>query len=148
MKKGFTLGELTITLIIITVVVIVTLPITLNKMKKVDSYSYYMGYNVAQDIWANLSSDLIPDENTSSSSDDGNSDDGDSSTVVIPDDDEPEEPEEPLGKCKVTHIDVGQDDRPIGGMTYENVTKKECDNHAADSCGYNCATDVQWTQYN
>ena len=71
MKKGFTLGELTITLIIITMVVIVTLPITLNKMKKVDSYSYYMGYNVAQDIWANLSSDLIPDENTSSSSDDG-----------------------------------------------------------------------------
>ncbi len=133
MKKGFTLGELTITLIIISMVVIVTLPITLNKMKRVENDAYYMGYNAAVDIWANVSENLQPEVTYD--------DPGET-------DETPDEPEEPLGRCRVRYIDVGQDDRPMGGRTYENLTRKECDNHAADSCGFNCATDVQWTQYN
>ena len=53
-RQGFTLGELTIVLIVITIVVIVTLPITLSKMKKVDYDSYYMGYSLMKDISANV----------------------------------------------------------------------------------------------
>ena len=37
-----------------TLVVMVTLPITLSKMKKVDYYSYYMGYNAVKSISANV----------------------------------------------------------------------------------------------
>lgn len=147
MKKGFTLGELTITLIIITVVVIITLPITLNKMKRVDGDAYYMGYDTAVDIWANLSSDLQPEVTYEYPDDDGSNPGSGGGGGSNPPEPEPE-PEKQLGTCEVTHIDVGQDDRPIGGMTYENVTEEECYVHSADSCGYNCATDVEWTPYN
>ena len=53
-RRGFTLGELSIVLVVMTLVVMVTLPITLSKMKKVDYYSYYMGYNAVKSISANV----------------------------------------------------------------------------------------------
>ena len=58
-RQGFTLGELTITLIVITIVVIVTLPITISKMKKVDYNSYYMGYSLMKDISANALPEIL-----------------------------------------------------------------------------------------
>ena len=53
-RRGFTLGELSIVLVVMTLVVMVTLPITLSKMKKVDYYSYYMGYMAVKDMSANI----------------------------------------------------------------------------------------------
>ena len=55
-RQGFTLGELTIALVVITLVVCVTLPITLGKMKKVDYTSYWMGYNTM----INISKEILP----------------------------------------------------------------------------------------
>ena len=49
-RQGFTLGELTITFIVISLLVIVTLPITYSKMKKVDYVSYYTGYEAVKNI--------------------------------------------------------------------------------------------------
>lgn len=51
-NSGFTLGELTIAMIVVTLVVCITLPITISKMRKVDNVSYYLGYKTAQDIWS------------------------------------------------------------------------------------------------
>lgn len=62
--SGFTLGELTIALVVVTLVVMVTLPITLSKMKKVDYTSYYMGYNFIKDVSVNVLYKII--ENTES----------------------------------------------------------------------------------
>ena len=59
LRQGFTLGELSIVLVVMTLVVMVTLPITLSKMKKVDYYSYYMGYNAVKSISANVLADLL-----------------------------------------------------------------------------------------
>ena len=59
LRQGFTLGELTIVLIVITIVVIVTLPITLSKMKKVDYDSYYMGYSLIKDMSANILQEVL-----------------------------------------------------------------------------------------
>ena len=49
-RFGFTLGELTITLIVITMVVVITMPITFNKLKNVDYVSYYTGYEAVKNI--------------------------------------------------------------------------------------------------
>lgn len=53
-KTAFTLGELTAALIVITMVVLVTLPITAKKLEKVDKYAYYMAYTAMLDINANI----------------------------------------------------------------------------------------------
>ena len=58
-RQGFTLGELTITLIVISLAVIVTLPITYSKMKKVDYVSYYTGYEAVKNISINMLPGLI-----------------------------------------------------------------------------------------
>ena len=57
--SGFTLGELTIALVVVTLVVMVTLPITLSKMKKVDYISYYMGYTAVKDLAVNVLPDIL-----------------------------------------------------------------------------------------
>lgn len=54
LRQGFTLGELSIVLVVMTLVVMVTLPITLSKMKKVDYISYWMGYEFMRNISANV----------------------------------------------------------------------------------------------
>lgn len=53
-RGAFTLVELTVALIVVTLVVMVTLPITLSKMKKVDYASYYIGYNTVKDMATNI----------------------------------------------------------------------------------------------
>ena len=53
-RQGFTLGELVIAMVVITLVVCVTLPITLSKMKKVDYTAYYMGYMAVKDMSVNI----------------------------------------------------------------------------------------------
>ena len=127
-RQGFTLGELTITLIIITMVVVVTLPITYNKMKKVDSNQYYMGYDTALDIWANLSPDLIPDP----------VEEEDPETPETPE--EPEEPETPsqpptstvkYGDCYLYNCEYGNSPNSPGASmcrenTIHNVSEDEC----------------------
>ncbi len=76
LKRGFTIGELTVTLIVITIVVIVSLPITYNKMKKAVGDQYYMGYEIAKDVWVNLHLGLLEGEAGSGS--------GSGSDVKIP----------------------------------------------------------------
>ena len=49
-RSGFTLTELVVTLIVITLVMTVALPITKKKLDKVDKYGYYRAYEVAKDI--------------------------------------------------------------------------------------------------
>ena len=62
-RRGFTLGELSIVLVVMTLVVMVTLPITLSKMKKVDYISYWMGYSLIKDISANALPEILDFEN-------------------------------------------------------------------------------------
>ena len=57
-RQGFTLGELVIAMVVITLVVCVTLPITLSKMKKVDYASYWMGYDILKNISSSFSSQM------------------------------------------------------------------------------------------
>lgn len=75
-KKAFTMAELVISLTIIAILAIVLVPIARNKLGKVDSLSYYLGYSVVQDIAANIvaqseyayvlsgnnASDILPEE--------------------------------------------------------------------------------------
>ncbi|MBQ8168822.1 hypothetical protein IJZ97_05335 [bacterium] len=49
-KSAFTLTELVVTMIVITLVVTITLPLTKKKMEKVDYFSYYMGYETVKSI--------------------------------------------------------------------------------------------------
>ena len=56
-RQGFTLGELVIAMVVITLVVCVTLPITLSKMKKVDHVAYWMGYDLMKNISPRLQND-------------------------------------------------------------------------------------------
>ena len=62
LRQGFTLGELSIVLVVMTLVVMVTLPITLSKMKKVDYISYWMGYELMKNISANINADSFLEE--------------------------------------------------------------------------------------
>ena len=65
MKKfAFTLTELVITMIIITLVIMVTLPLTKKKMEKVDTYSYYMGYVLAKEIAVLLDESMLSSDST------------------------------------------------------------------------------------
>ena len=58
LSRGFTLGELSIVLVVMTLAVMVTLPITLSKLKKVDYMSYWMGYELMKNIAANIIGDF------------------------------------------------------------------------------------------
>ena len=49
-RSAFTLTELVITLIVITLAVTVTLPITKKKLEKADKIGYYRAYQIARDI--------------------------------------------------------------------------------------------------
>ena len=49
-KSAFTLTELVVAMVVITLVVTVTLPLTKRKMHKVDNFSYYLGYETAKSI--------------------------------------------------------------------------------------------------
>lgn len=53
-RCGFTLTELVLAMIILTLIVLVTLPVTRKKMEKVDYFAYYMAYTTIQDISANI----------------------------------------------------------------------------------------------
>lgn len=46
-------------MLVIAMIVAVTLPVTLKKMNKVDTYSYYMGYKASKDISANALNSII-----------------------------------------------------------------------------------------
>ena len=59
---AFTLSELTVALVVVTLVVVVTLPITLSKMKKVDYASYYMGYSTVKDMATNILQSVLDTE--------------------------------------------------------------------------------------
>lgn len=112
---GFTLGELTIALVVVTLVVMVTLPITLSKMKKVDYISYYMGYTAVKDLAVNVLPDIL---DTLSES-------------------EPEEPENPCafelgGVCYGTPF------------TPTPITKAECEQLKGDLGIYLCAEDIDY----
>ena len=119
-SNGFTLGELTITLIIITLVVLVTLPITLNKMKRVENDAYYMGYDTAVDIWANVSENLQPEvtyEVPDSTPGQGDGNSGESEVVY--------------GDCYVYNCEYGnRPNSPGASMCWENtihnVSEDEC----------------------
>ena len=112
-SNGFTLGELTITLIIITLVVLVTLPITLNKMKRVENDAYYMGYDTAVDIWANVSENLQPEvtyEVPDSTPGQGDGNSGESEVVY--------------GDCYVYQCEWANSG--CNEKTYKNVTEDQC----------------------
>lgn len=53
-KWGFTLTELVVVMVVMTLIVMVTLPISRKKMEKVDYFAYYMAYTTMQDISANI----------------------------------------------------------------------------------------------
>ena len=53
-KSAFTISELVAALVIIAVIVVVTLPVTVKKFKKVDYASHYMGYKLMQELSANV----------------------------------------------------------------------------------------------
>ncbi len=53
-KPAFTLGELVAALIVITIIVLVTIPITAKKMEKVNKYAYFMAYETMRSISANV----------------------------------------------------------------------------------------------
>ena len=57
-KTSFTLTELVTVMLVITIVVTATLPITRKKFDKVDSAAYYMGYKMMTDISANAYPDV------------------------------------------------------------------------------------------
>ena len=112
--SGFTLGELTIALVVVTLVVVVTLPITLSKMKKVDYASYYMGYSTVKDMATNILQSVL--------------------------DTEPEEPEEPENPCafELGGVCYGTPFTPTP------ITKAECEQLKGDLGIYLCAEDIDY----
>ncbi len=52
--KAFTLTEIVVAILVITVVLTATLSITKSKMEKVDKYYYYMAFSIAKDISQNI----------------------------------------------------------------------------------------------
>lgn len=56
-KSAFTLTELAVAMLVMTIIVSATIKLTMNKMSKVDSLSYYMAYTTAVDINSNLLTD-------------------------------------------------------------------------------------------
>ena len=49
-KPAFTVVELVAALVVISLIILVTLPVTMKKLKKVDYASYYMGYDAVTNV--------------------------------------------------------------------------------------------------
>ena len=57
-KTSFTLTELVTVMLVITIVITVSMPLTKKKFDKIDSAAYYMGYTMMKDISANAYPDI------------------------------------------------------------------------------------------